>query len=314
MFDTIPLLSKHHTPLLFGGASVSGEGGGYGFGDISKADSLSLLRHAFDRGIKVFDTAPIYGFGESERRIGAAFKDKREDVFIISKCGVTWHDTKRVNMTNDPQTTKKMIEQSLRDLGSDYIDLYMVHWPDAKTDIRKTLEVIAKAKIEGRIKHIGLCNSNRDEFEKASEIDTIECLQSQLNFFERDEIENSIKIAREHKIPFMSWGTLDKGILTGRVKEKRLFDKSDCRSWAPWWKKSNKNWKIEKFKAIEEVLRANGHNGLELALHFNLNTQGVSHVLCGMKKQSDIDAAMKALENPISQELLQELSQIIQES
>ena len=123
----IPFLSKEHTPLLFGGASVSGEGGGYGFGEISKADSLSLLNHAYDRGIKVFDTAPIYGFGESERRIGAAFKDKREDVFIISKCGVTWHDTKRVNMTNDPQTTKKMIEQSLRDLGSDYIAVSYTH-------------------------------------------------------------------------------------------------------------------------------------------------------------------------------------------
>lgn len=135
--------NDEYTPLLFGGASISGEGGGYGFGDISKDNAISVLHHALERGIKVYDTAPIYGFGESERRIGEAFKNKREHAFIISKCGVTWHDSKRVNMTNDPVTTKKMIEQSLRDLSTDYIDLYMVHWPDKNTDIRHTLEVLS---------------------------------------------------------------------------------------------------------------------------------------------------------------------------
>jgi len=82
-------------------------------------------------------------------------------------------------MTNDPVVAQKMLEQSLRDLQSDYIDLYMVHWPDTRVDIRKTLEVYAKAKHQGKIKHIGLCNTNIDELEKAREIEKVEVVQSQ---------------------------------------------------------------------------------------------------------------------------------------
>ena len=86
-----------------------------------------MLGLAFDLGIRLYDTAPIYGFGLSEQRLGNYFKHKREDVFFISKSGVDWHDSKRVNMTNDPAVTQKMLENSLRDLQSDYIDLYMIH-------------------------------------------------------------------------------------------------------------------------------------------------------------------------------------------
>jgi len=167
---TLLLNSISKIPLAFGGAAISGEGGGYGFGDINENDSIELLNSAYDKGIRIFDTAPIYGFGLSEVRMGKAFKQTRDKVFIVSKSGVTWGENKRVDMTNDPVVTTKMLEQSLRDLQSDYIDLYMIHWPDTRVDIRRPLEVLAKAKHQGKIKHIGLCNTNIADLEKGSEI------------------------------------------------------------------------------------------------------------------------------------------------
>ncbi|MFG1591818.1 aldo/keto reductase [Halobacteriovorax sp. CON-3] len=293
--------------FAFGGASISGEGAGYGFGDISKEDSISLLQYAFDRGVKIFDTAPIYGFGESEKRIGEAFKNNREKVFIVSKSGVTWHENKRVDMTNDPVVTQKMIEQSLRDLNTDYIDLYMVHWPDERVDIRKTLEVIAKAKHEGKIKHIGLCNTTPEEFKLASEIDKIEVIQSQFNFFEQDVKNDIFPIIKSEDISFMSWGTLDKGILTGRVTKDRKFDKSDCRSWAPWWKAMDKESRYDIVARMQPALEKHGLSGLDFAIHFNLSHDELSTVLCGARNHDQLDGVLNSLEKKVTKEMLEDI-------
>src|SRR5690606_12662881 len=100
-------------------------------------------------------TAPIYGFGLSEERFGAYLP---KEAFIISKSGVDWHANKRVNMTNDPFVTERMLNESLKRLKRDSIDLYMIHWPDSRVDIRLPLEVLARAQKAGKIKYIGLCN------------------------------------------------------------------------------------------------------------------------------------------------------------
>ena len=292
------------TPLVFGGATISGEGGGYGFGDIAEDSAIDLLLYSYDQGVRIFDTAPIYGFGESERRMGKAFKAMREKVFIISKSGVTWNESKRVDMTNDPVTARKMLEQSLRDLQSDYIDLYMIHWPDSKVDIRKAMDVLAKAQLEGKIKYIGLCNTYPEDFEKAQQVATIKVIQNQLNFFERESFQCMQPLILQHQLSFMSWGTLDKGILSGRVQENRRYDKSDARSWAPWWKNSNYKQKIQVMKELQPVLDHLGVTGLQLALSYNLAQNGASNLICGARTNEQLSGVLKALSNPLSESQL----------
>ena len=162
-----------------GGASISGEGGGYGFGEISESLAIDLIRYSYEKGINLFDTAPLYGKGLSEQRLGKALKEVREEVFIVSKCGLTWKPSGRVDHTNDPRVCQRMLEQSLRDLQSDYMDLYMVHYPDPKFDIRVTLEVLARAQREGKIGLIGLCNTNETELALAEEVADIAIIQNE---------------------------------------------------------------------------------------------------------------------------------------
>lgn len=306
------LLSKFSNfPIGFGGAAISGEGAGYGFGDITEDASINLLKYAYDRGYRVFDTAPIYGFGESERRIGKAFKNMREKVFIVSKSGVTWAENKRVDMTNDPGVTRKMLEQSLKDLGTEYIDLFMVHWPDANVDIRRTVEVLAQAKHEGKIKHIGLCNTFKDDFLKASETAKIEVIQSQFNFFEQDAKNEIFPLCKEYNVSFMSWGTLDKGIITGRVNKDRKFDSSDCRSWAPWWKSIDKESRFKAMEKIKTKLDELEHTPVEFALSFNLSNPEITSLLCGARNEGQIDSLIKAYNNPISPEHMELILKLI---
>lgn len=275
-----------HLPISFGGAAISGEGGGYGFGVMSENNAIELLHYSFDQGIRIFDTAPIYGFGLSEKRIGLAFAKNRDQVFIVSKCGVDWHDNQRVNMTNDPKVAEKMLERSRQDLQSDYIDLYMIHWPDAKVDIRRTLEVLAKAQEQHKIKYIGLCNTTIEDLEKAKEVARIEVVQAEFNYFEKKN-EELFPYLKEHNISFMSWGTFDKGILTGRVTAERKFDQEDCRSWAPWWKSSPKNKKFEEVERIKSSLKE-GESLVHFALKHNLSYPEVTSLICGFRSADQL--------------------------
>ena len=300
----------NNIPLAFGGAAISGEGGGYGFGEISEKDAIELLHVAYESGIKIFDTAPIYGFGLSEKRIGKAFKKNRDDIFIVSKSGVTWDQNKRVDMTNDPIVTQKMLEQSLRDLDMDYIDLFMIHWPDPRVDIRRPMEILSKAQNLGKIKHIGLCNTNPEELNLAMEIARVEVAQSEFNFFQNSISESLFPLLTKHNMSFMSWGTLDKGILTGRVDEKRKFDESDCRSWAPWWKNADNKSKFLAMKKIWPILDSHHHTGLELALGFNLSFPEVSVALCGARNKEQLLSLFKALQNLPKKELIDEIVQL----
>lgn len=307
-------LLKEISPLqiAFGGGAISGEGGGYGFGEISESQSIDLLQKAYAEGIKMFDTAPIYGFGLSEKRIGKAFKNIREKVFLVSKSGVTWNENKRVDMTNAPLVAEKMLEQSLRDLNTEFIDLYMIHWPDPRVDIRKTMEVLSRAKNQGKIKHIGLCNTNIDDLKKSMEIDRIEAVQSEFNFFTNQLIrENIFPFLKENNISFMSWGTLDKGILTGRVDGKRKeYDKSDCRSWAPWWKEADNS---EKFKTMEKLwplLEEKNYTGLALALSYNLSFPELSVAICGARNENQLHSLLDARKKLLKKEDLMSFVQL----
>ncbi|MDA9189484.1 aldo/keto reductase [bacterium] len=299
--------------VCFGGASLSGSGGGYGFGEISKQKAHHLLNYSYERGIKVFDTAPIYGFGQSEKTLGEVFKKVRESVFYISKSGVDWHSTKRVNMSNCPKVTERMLHQSLKDLKSDYIDLYMIHHPDKKIDIRKPMEVLAKAKQMGKISSIGLCNTSLEDYQKCLEIEKIEALQMEHNFYKRDSFESFKHLIEKDHLTFFCWGGLDKGILSGDVYPDRVYDPCDARSWAPWWKKENKEKKYLTVKKLKSVLEGAGYSLIDLSLHFLMKTDKYLYPLFGMKSSEHVDKIFDCLDHNIDKEVLESCEKIYRE-
>lgn len=300
IYREISRLKMNFPAITFGGASLSGEGGGYGFGEISEAQSETLIKSALEAGITLFDTAPIYGFGLSEERLGRYLP---QDAMIVSKSGVDWHSSKRVNMTNAPDVTYKMLHESLKRLNRERIDIYMIHWPDKQVDIRQPMEVLQKAKNEGKIRWIGLCNTTPDELQKAEEIAPVDVLQSELNLFNQTAFEYL-----DWKERFsMSWGTFDKGILSGRVTKDRKFSKEDCRSWAPWWNKKEVQKKVEQTEALRNILQDYGISLPEFCIHYNLYHYGISSTLVGFKSVSDIVQVTSNLQPNLMRERMKEV-------
>lgn len=271
--------------VSFGGAAISGSGGGYGFGEIGENNSINLVHECIDKGINLFDTAPIYGYGMSEERLGAALKGKRDKVFLVSKGGIDWHDNRRVNLTNEPQVIARMLDESLSRLQTDWLDLYMIHWPDPRVDIREPLKVLKKAQENGKIKYIGLCNTNIEDLTKAEEITKIDIVQSELNWFNQPPKE-VIDYISKNKLGFMGWGSFDKGILTGRFLERREFPKEDARSWAPWWKGSNTEERADFVNQFASEIE----NWVAFALTYPLTQDWVSTALCGVKSSEQLES------------------------
>jgi len=284
---TVPMYS-------FGGGAISGEGGGYGFGDINEGKAIELVQYAYDKGVTLFDSAPIYGFGLSEKRIGKALNHIREKVIYLSKSGVTWHPNKRVNMTNDPQVAEDMVYQSLKDFGTDYIDLYLIHWPDQNVDIRKPLERLAKLQLEKKIKYIGLCNTNATDLALASEVCSIDVIQAEFNLFKRENFEKIYDpFCKKNNAAFMSWGPIDKGILSGKYNLNRKFDDSDCRKSAPWFKQADVVKKVEIVEAAKKLLPS-GIDFMELVFSYYFN-QNINTILIGAKSMDQFDDALAKL-------------------
>lgn len=296
------LLGKVLSVIGFGGAAISGEGGGYGFGTMTEADAEALLKEAWEAGINLFDTAPIYGFGLSEERMG---KYLPKEALIVTKGGVDWHSTRRVNMSNDPKIIEKMLLESLKRLKREFIDVYMIHWPDARVDIRRPMEVLERYREKGVIQHLGLCNTNLHDLKRSEEIGPIKVIQSELNALNvsaYELLENQWK-----KYFTMSWGTFDKGILSGRVRENRQYDKSDCRSWAPWWNKKEVLLKIERVRKLADVLADYNISLTRFCLHFNLNHFGISSALIGVKSSKDLVEVTSNLQKNIPKETIEEI-------
>jgi aryl-alcohol dehydrogenase-like predicted oxidoreductase len=298
-------LSGFKKPLpavTFGGAAVSGEGGGYGFGAMSEGEAERLLKKAWKLGITLFDTAPIYGFGLSEERLGRYLP---AEAMVISKSGVDWHPTKRVNMTNSPVNTERMLHESLKRLQRDHIDIYMIHWPDSKFDIREPLSVLKKAQEQGKIGHIGLCNTTLEDLKKAREIVTVEVLQSELNLFNSESFD---RLQNEWHDSFsMGWGTFDKGILSGRVTKERTFDPSDARHWAPWWNKKAVQLKIDRTIKLQKILLDYDLSLQEFCLHYSLYYYGLSTALIGFKTDADLVQTTSTLQQKLTRERIEEV-------
>ena len=288
-----------------GAASISGEGGGYGFGSITEDHSIALVHQAQDAGINLFDTAPIYGFGMSEQRLGKALTgERRQRAFVVSKSGITWDPNQAVRIDNSPEVTEAMLEQSLRDLKTDWIDLYLVHWPDPKNDIRKTIEVLVQAREAGKIRAFGLSNTHPEDIARASEIAVPEVLQAQFNLFENGPAKTLFPVVSKESMGFMSWGTLDKGILTGRVNANRTFEASDVRSHAPWWTSEDHTPRYRAMEQITPLLEDAKHNGVELALTHVLDHPQTSTALCGFRTPDQLEGVCAAVDHLLPTALL----------
>ena len=294
--------------LCMGGCPM----GQYGWGEVQEQELIEAVRAALDHGINFFDSADTYGLGTSERTLGKALGSRRGDAVIATKFGVRVENGS-TTYDNSPEWIVKACEQSLQRLGTDYIDLYQVHYRDGKTDIHTVVDALKELQQQGKIRWFGLSNVKLEELDElASCRGSFATVQNQYSLACRDYEQTILTLSKELNTTPLTWGSLGQGILTGKYDKDVVFGSNDRRSRRVYVNFHGE--KLLKNLEIVEVLKkiaADHHKPVSaVAIRFILDYLPGSVVLCGAKRPAQILGNAEALGWNLSKEEIERLDEI----
>src|SRR5260221_8461584 len=212
--------------------------GGWMWGGTDEAESIATIRAGVEHGINVIDTAPVYGFGRSEEIVGKAIAEGnlRSRVLISTKTGLEWEGGRGFRNASRARIMQE-VEDSLRRLRTDHIDIYQVHWPDPLVTIEETAEAMLTLLEQGKIRAIGVSNFSVLEMERFRRVAPLHVLQPPYNLFEREIETDLLPYCRKNKIAMLGYGALCRGLLSGRMQADTVFDGDDLRRTDPKFRK-----------------------------------------------------------------------------
>jgi len=263
--------------------------GGWMWGGTDLDESIRTIRSAIERGITLIDTAPVYGFGRSEEIVGMALSEGlRDRAVIATKVGLEWRDGK-VWRNSSPARIRKEVEESLRRLRTDYIDLYQVHWPDPLVPIQKTAGALARLLKEGKIRAIGVSNYSPAQMAAFREAAPIHSVQPPYNLFEREAESGVLPYAARHDIAVLCYGALCRGLLTGMITRATQFKGDDLRRNDPKFQEPRFSQYLAAVASLERYARERyGLPVLPLAVRWVLD-QGDTIALWGARRPTQLD-------------------------
>jgi aryl-alcohol dehydrogenase-like predicted oxidoreductase len=203
--------------------------GGWMWGGADDGASIATIHRALEQGITLIDTAPAYGQGHSEEVVGRALSGKREGVVIATKVGLAWDDQLNVRRDASRGRIVKEIEDSLRRLQTDRIDIYQVHWPDPATPMDETAEAMSRVFAAGKIRAIGVSNFSAAQMDRFRAVAPLHTVQPPYNLFERGADNEVLPYAVDHKLTALTYGVLCRGLLSGRMNASTTFIGDDLR-------------------------------------------------------------------------------------
>jgi aryl-alcohol dehydrogenase-like predicted oxidoreductase len=270
--------------------------GGWMWGGNTDLDeSIRTIRSAVERGITLIDTAPVYGFGHSEELVGMALSGGlRKHAVIATKAGLDWRDGK-VRRNSSPARIRKEVEESLRRLRTDYIDLYQVHWPDPLVPIQETAGALGRLLWEGKIRAIGVSNFSAEQMAQFREAAPIHSVQPPYNLFERDAEREIIPYAWRHDLTVLCYGALCRGLLSGKITAATEFKGDDLRRHDPKFREPRFAQYLAAVTALDRFAHERyGLTVLALAVRWILD-QGDTVALWGARRPEQLDPVSDAM-------------------
>ncbi len=278
--------------------------GGWMWGGGNDSDSIAAIHAALDSGVNLIDTAPAYGLGRSEELVGQAIKGRRDKVVLATKCGLVWHtdkgnhffdeEGKPVHRYLGEDSIRHELEQSLKRLSTDYIDLYITHWQDPTTPISETMEVLTKLKQEGKIRAIGISNVNKDEMNDYLSAGTLDCIQEKYSMLDRDIEQELLPMSEKNNVSILSYSPLAQGLLTGKIGPERQFSGDDQRIEDPRFSQENRIKIASMLASMQPVADQHGITLGQLVIAWTIARSNQMFALCGARN------AQQANENAVA--------------
>ncbi len=276
----IPGTSLKVSPVAIGTWAI----GGWMWGGTDERESVATIQAAFEHGVNIVDTAPVYGFGRSEEIVGKAIAERRlrSEVLIATKAGLQW-DGGSVSRNASRARIMREVEDSLHRLRTDYIDVYQVHWPDPLVTVEETAEAMRTLFEQGKIRAIGVSNFSVDQMERFRRVAPLHVLQPPYNLFERDVEADLLPYCRKNKIATLGYGALCRGLLSGRMRPDTTFDGDDLRRTDPKFRKPRFAQYVAAVQKLDRLAQDRfGKRVIHLAVRWMLD-QGITTALWGAR-------------------------------
>lgn len=293
--------------------------GGWMWGGTDESQSVAAIQASIDEGVSLIDTAPAYGQGLSEEIVGKAIKGRRDKVVLASKLGLVWHtqkgnhffdyDGKPVHRYLGRGSVTYEIEQSLKRLGTDYLDHYITHWQDPTTPIAETMTALHRLKEQGKIRSIGASNVSLADVKAYRAAGQLDAIQQEYSMAVRDVETELAPYCVDNGVSILSYSSLALGLLSGKVGPDRVFSGDDQRRNNPRFSKANR----EKVARLMDDIRpiADGHNATEgqIVIAWTLQQQGITFSLCGARNPQQAKENAKAGRIRLSNEEINRISE-----
>jgi aryl-alcohol dehydrogenase-like predicted oxidoreductase len=284
------------------------------WGEIDRQQAIATVHRARELGVSFFDTAQAYGFGVSETLLAQALRDvPREQVVIATKGGLRQEHGELLR-DSSPRWLRRGLEESLRNLGTDYVDLFQVHWPDPATPFAQTASVLDEFVREGKVRYVGASNFDAPqlaEFERVGRLDTLQPPYHML----RREIERAIlPYCREHDIGVLVYGPLAHGLLSGRFTRDTRVAADDWRAGSDLFSGESYARNLEIVERLHELAGELGMTVAQLAVAWTLANPGVHVAIVGARRPQQIEGATPAAALRLDDETLARIEAILEQA
>ena len=288
--------------------------GGWMWGGTDERESITTIRAALTRGINVIDTAPAYGFGRSEEIVGKAIADGlRNRVVLATKVGLEWHDGKLTRNASRERITQE-IDDSLRRLRTDYIDIYQVHWPDPLTPIEETAEAMLSLLEQGKIRALGVSNFSVEQMDQFRTVAPLHVSQPPYNLFERDIDKDILPYCRKNGIATLGYGALCRGLLSGRMRPETKFEGDDLRRHDPKFQPPRFAQYLAAAERLDQLAQERyGKRVIHLAVRWVLD-RGITTALWGARHPDQLDPVDPVMGWPLDDAAKAEINRILSET
>jgi aryl-alcohol dehydrogenase-like predicted oxidoreductase len=265
--------------------------GGWMWGGTDRRDSIATIHAALHQGINLIDTAPAYGFGASEEIIGEALEGIRGEAVIATKAGLEWRDGKMYRNASRARIMQD-VDDSLRRLRTDYIDIYQVHWPDPLVPVEEAAEAMRVLHEQGKIRAIGVSNFSVAQMKRFGQVAPLHVLQAPYNVFERDIEVEILPYCKANKIATFGYGALCRGLLSGRMRPDTAFEGDDLRRIDPKFQPPRFAQYLSAVRQLDQFAqRRFQRRVIQLAVRWVLD-QGISVALWGGRRPDQVQAAL----------------------
>jgi aryl-alcohol dehydrogenase-like predicted oxidoreductase len=280
------------------------------YGSVNENEAIKVIHYALDNGINFLDTADMYGPFTNEKLVGKAIKDRRDKVILATKFGnQRGEDGSFLGVNGKPEYVRKCIEDSLKRLDVDYIDLYYQHRVDPNVPIEDTIGEMKKLVEEGKVRYIGMSEAAADTIRRAAKVHKITALQTEYSLWSRDPEEEILETVRELGIGFVAYSPLGRGFLTASFNSPEEIPEGDFRRNNPRFQGDNFHKNMELVNKVKEIADEKGVKPGQLALAWVL-AQGEDIVpIPGTKHQNYLEENIAAVDIELSDEDLRRLNE-----